>query len=108
MGQGDRGANLPQADDTLITSHASRVWEIEIANGAYDVFLVVGDAANPSGPHAVRVEGVVVLDGTATVGAEFLRVSSLVHVSDGRLSVEIGGGGGPTALCQLVIATAGG
>ena len=102
----DRFANVPQVDDTFAFSEVARVWEFGLSDGVYEIFLVVGDAVSASGPHLVSIEGVPVVAGTLTNGGEFLRTGSPVHVTDGRLTVGIGGSEGSTNLCQVVVAMA--
>ena len=46
----ERGRNVPQVLDTFIFSSAVRTWEMELANGFYDVWLSVGDACVRPGP----------------------------------------------------------
>jgi hypothetical protein len=69
-----------------------------VANGEYDVWVSVGDASYASGPQRLAVEGQVVVNDEATVAGQFLERTARVTVTDGRLTLLVGGAGGYTAL----------
>ena len=102
----DRGQDVPQVLDTFVLSQQPRVWNLELADGVYEIWLSVGDPSHPQSAQRVVVEGATVIEGESTGAREFLDRSALVVVSDGWLSVEIGGGGGITVLNQIVVAPA--
>ena len=102
----ERGSNVAQTHDTFVFSAATATWELDLPPGTYDVIVSVGDARYGQGPHQVVVEGITVLSGTSTNAAEFVEATTTVTVDDGRLTVDIGGGGGVTAINQIIIATA--
>src|SRR5262249_51413446 len=83
-----------------------RTWEVTLANGTYEVLVSVGDACCTQGPQRVIVEGTTVIDGTVTAAGEFVEKSAVVQVSDGRLTVQIGGPGGNTVWNQVVVTAA--
>jgi PKD repeat protein len=87
-----------------VTNPAAATWELAAANGTYLVTLVAGSPLW-TGYHRVVVEGVLVVDNVATGAGGFVTVTDVpVVVSDGRLSVTIGGIAGSskkTKLCYL-------
>ncbi len=102
----ERNQNVEQVRDTLVFSTSPRTWEIEMDNGYYEVWLVAGDPRYAQGPHRVRVEGTPAIEDLSTSTGEFIEVKTGAHVTDGRLTVEIGSTLGTTVLNQIVIATA--
>lgn len=86
------------AQSSFVFTSAERTWELELANGDYDVTVSVGDCAYAQGPQRVVVEGTPFVEDERTASGSFLVRTRKVRVMDGRLSVTIGGGGGVTAL----------
>jgi hypothetical protein len=82
--------------DTLIhlQKGAAAIWEIEIPNGNYKLFLVGGDPDNTDQTNNFDVEGVVVVDPDGQVGNgfDFDEWEVIVTVSDGRLTIQPGPG----------------
>ncbi|HOW65234.1 MAG TPA: Ig-like domain-containing protein [Verrucomicrobiota bacterium] len=72
---------------------AGRLWEIEIPNGRYNVFVVVGESDNTDSIYDLTAEGATIVKGTPTASTLWFETLSAVTVSDGRLSL----GNGPTA-----------
>jgi hypothetical protein len=96
-----------QPDPTLRTfcfSSPVRRFEIDLDPGDYDVTATVGDPCNPQGPQRVVAEGVTLINNVSTLANQYATGSGRVLVRDGRLSMDIGGGGGNTTLNKLVIA----
>ena len=91
-------ASTPPERDSFVRSTDPRVWELEVANGDYDVTVTVGDCSASSGPNRVVIEGDAVVDNETTAAGSFITRTRRERVQDGRLSVAIGGGGGPTSL----------
>ncbi len=71
----------------------ARLWEIELPNGWYNVFIVAGDPSNFDSVYDVTAEGVTIVRGTPSDGVRFFEGMGAVEVTDGRLSI----GNGPTA-----------
>ena len=70
------------------------LFEFALANGRYQVTIGVGrpGAAYPGDPHNATVEGIVIVDDEITTDATLqIRRSVTVELTDGSLSVEIGG-----------------
>ena len=83
----------------------SALYEIVLPNGPYDVELAVGDAANPQGPQRVLVEGLVAVNNESTTANQFLKRKKRVLVVDGKLTLEVGGATGNTALNYVTVMT---
>ena len=86
-------ANAPDRRyDTLVhlQKGAPAVWEIEIPNGNYQLFLVGGDPGYTDQTDSFDVEGVIATDpdGQAGNGFDFDEWELLVTVADGRLTIK--------------------
>jgi hypothetical protein len=103
----ERNAPVAQVLDTFVFSVQHRLWQIDLVDGFYEVWISAGDPSFPQGAHRVRVEGVEMIHDESTAAGEFLERRAVVHVADGRLTLEIGGTSGLTAINQIVIASAG-
>ncbi len=101
----DRNLITNQLLDTFVFSSTSRVWEIDVPNGTYEVTFSIGDALYTQGPQQVKIEGATVIGALTTAAGQFTTSKSTVTVSDGRLTIEIGGGGGNTTLNFVTIAS---
>ena len=100
----DRNVNADQSLDTFCFTTPVRKFEIDLDPGDYDVTATAGDAGFAQGPQRVVAEGVVLINNVMTAPNVFATGTSRVRVRDGRLTVEIGGGGGNTTLNKLEIA----
>jgi hypothetical protein len=84
-------------------------WMMNLPDGRYRVTVRVGDPVSDQGPHHVRVQDVQVFDRVFTREGELTERSAEVTVSDGRLTMRVGGGGtgqdgtSDTVLQSLVI-----
>jgi hypothetical protein len=106
-GYSDNG--LDQRLDTLIHMQyddiggtngtpAEGAWEIEVANGSYEVTVSVGDPDVDSKPadfptHHINIEGVTAVDQFESVGGDgaltrFTTATVEVEVNDGRLTID--------------------
>ena len=90
-------ANSPdQRYDTLnhMQYYGEFSWEIAVPNGTYQVHLVAGDPTHDDSVYKIDVEGVRVVDGTpsSATGNFWVEGTSVVNVSDGRLTVSNGAG----------------
>lgn len=79
------------------------VWELALANGAYDVHAVAGDPSFFDSVFRLAFEGVLVISGTPTATAPFIEGTALVQVSDGRLTVRSAAGGSNNKICFVEI-----
>jgi len=107
----DRNSSLSpdQRYDTfnqMQKSGGSRVWEIAVPNGTYQVFLVAGDPASYSGVYRINVEGMLTVNGTPASGARWISGTKTVTVSDGRLTVSNATGSSNNKICFIEITSA--
>lgn len=103
----EQGAPVPQVLDTFARSSETAEWNLVVpAAGFYEVWLSVGDPSSAAGPHRVVVEGLPVVLSETTAPGAFLERHAGGYVADGLLTIEIGGGGGPTTLNYVVVAQA--
>jgi hypothetical protein len=90
----DRGSSnaIDQRYDTLLhlQKGADAIWEIELPNGTYDLFMVCGDPDNTDQTDTFDVEGVIVADPDGQDNFDEYNVT--VVVSDGRLTIKPGPG----------------
>ena len=90
----DRNVNTDQRLDTFVYVGAgtTATWTYALPNGSYLVTLAAGDAQWAQGPHRIEVEGVVVINNVTTAVNEYVTLTDIpATVSDGQLSVKIGG-----------------
>jgi hypothetical protein len=99
----DRDLNPDQSLDTFCETDAARRFDIDLEPGDYDVGAVVGDPLMARGPHFVVAEGTVLVGGVTTVANAYVTGTGRAYVRDGRLTVDVGGGGGTTTLNTLSI-----
>ncbi len=105
----DRNLNPDQRLDTLVaTSHDGAgtlaTWNYNLPNGAYLISLASGDPGYAQGPHRVEVEGIVVVNNIPTTANTYVTITDFpVVVSDGQLSVKLGGTAGNSMLNYLEI-----
>ncbi|MGL5833053.1 MAG: hypothetical protein ACRC1Z_07440 [Waterburya sp.] len=73
---------------------APAAWEYDLANGEYEVTVGVGDPDYGDSNHVINVEGENLISGFAPgAGSQgFAEGSSIVEVTDGRLTVDAIGG----------------
>jgi RHS repeat-associated protein len=102
---------LPQYDtyNGIQPNGPAGTWEIALANGTYPVVVVMGDCASKMQTNNVVIEGEAQTDtdpaepdGGYTRG-DFDGYSSLVTVTDGRLSISAGTGSLTPKLCFIEI-----
>lgn len=85
----DRGVNSSQLLDTLCQFHEGGVWELALPNGRYSVLASVGDPSIQS-IYTLVVEGVTYWRVRAIGPNQFLSNTSLITISDGRLTISQG------------------
>ena len=104
----DRGSNSDLTEDTLIhlqypnnlvspiaqtSIKTPAAWEYDIANGSYYVTVGVGDSEFTDSSHTVNVEGESAISGfVPTEDSLFAEATTLVEVTDGRLTIDAVGG----------------
>lgn len=93
--------------DTLI--HLEKgddaIWEIAIANGMYNVYIVAGDAGYTDQTNNFDVEGVIVEDPDGQTG-NFDEFTLTVTVADGRLTLQPADGSSNSKICFIDITLA--
>jgi glucose/arabinose dehydrogenase len=88
-------------------SGANNAYEYAVPNGTYKVVVAVGDASNIDSHHYINAEGTSVISNfVPTTSNRFKVDSTVVSVTDGRLTVDANGGTN-TKICYLHISTAG-
>jgi uncharacterized delta-60 repeat protein len=66
---------------------ANRKWEIAVPNGRYEVRLVAGDPNFTDSKYKMNLEGQLALSGTPGGDVHWFRSTSIVDVTDGRLTL---------------------
>jgi hypothetical protein len=97
-----------RSDGTWYSTASPASWKASVADGQYDVTVVVGESkVNPSTIlHSVQVEGLSFVSGVATSPAKpFVEVTKRVTVAGGLLDVTFTGGQG-TKIVALSAASA--
>jgi hypothetical protein len=69
---------------------AGRSWEIEIPNGRYNVFAVMGESDNTDSVFDLAVEDVSIVTGTPSAAVHWFEGLGAVSVKDGRLTLSNG------------------
>jgi hypothetical protein len=82
-----------------------RIWEIELPNGTYDVFLVCGDSNHTDQINNIDIEGVVVDDPDGEDNYDEYSVT--VEVVDGRLTIQMAEGASNAKIMFVDIDTPG-
>jgi hypothetical protein len=82
---------------------ANRFWEVALPNGKYMVRLVAGDPSNTDSVYKMNLEGKLALSGTPSGDTRFFRQTSVVQVSDGRLTLSNAPGAVNNRICFLEI-----
>jgi hypothetical protein len=75
----------------VVNSQPAR-WEIDLPNGHYRVAFLCGDYVTTA-THRVALEGQVVIQDVPTIAGQFFERGNIpVQVTDGRLTMTVGGG----------------
>ncbi|MFQ5705551.1 MAG: thrombospondin type 3 repeat-containing protein, partial [Gemmatimonadales bacterium] len=91
-----RERNSCDTDPTLTTflvTGEQRMWEVELANGSYDVTVSLKDCLQSRLQQTIVVEGVTIVDSQDVPAATLFETTAQVVVGDGRLTVVMGGNG---------------
>ncbi|MBN2314009.1 MAG: hypothetical protein JXM79_08770 [Sedimentisphaerales bacterium] len=93
-----------QRYDTLIhlQKGADAIWEIEVPNGNYTIFMVCGDAGYTDQTNTMDVEGVIAVDPDGQAG-NFDEFELIVTVADGRLTIKPAPGSSNSKICFVDI-----
>ncbi len=103
-----RGVNPDPKLDTLVFSQSVATWNYTIANGSYLVSLAAGDPSYDQGPQRVLIEGQTAINNISTAAGSFQTVTDLpVTVTDGQMTVVIGGTSGYTTPNYVIIRPSG-
>ncbi len=103
--------NAPdQRYDTInhLQKGAPGVWEIELPNGTYNLFLVCGDPSYTDQTDNFDVEGIILEDpdGQAGDGFDFDEFEVTVELTDGRLTITTSEGADNAKICFVDIESA--
>jgi hypothetical protein len=66
---------------------ANRSWELAVPNGTYEVRLVAGDPTATDSKYKMNLEGQLALAGNPAGDTHWFRSTSIVNVTDGRLTL---------------------
>ncbi len=82
-----------------------KIWEIELPNGTYNLFMVCGDAEHTDQMNNFDIEGVVMEDpdGTAGTDFDFDEFEVTVELTDGRLTIQPAEGADNCKICFVHI-----
>lgn len=82
---------LDSSNTTAVKTPAA--WEYAVPNGTYTVTASVGDKSPYDSDHSINVEGINAINlFQGSSSQEYKKASVVVEVSDGRLTVDAGGG----------------
>jgi hypothetical protein len=100
----ERTTNPDITLNTFVFTTPVMTWNYLIPNGNYLVTIASGDPDWAQGPHRVVIEGKPAITDLSTIKGQFIKVSDVpVTVSDGSLTIEIGGTAGSTLLNYVTI-----
>ncbi len=100
----ERAVQADQRLDTFVFVGPTTpvTWQYDLPNGDYVVALASGDPSWSQGPQRVVVEGQVVIQDQTSGPNSYLTVENLpVTITDGALTVTVGGSSGNTLLNYL-------
>jgi hypothetical protein len=99
----DRNAHADQRYDTLIHMWRTdpRTWEVELPNGYYAIWLVMGDASYTDQVNTMDVEGVILTDPDGQ--DNFDEYNAIVQVTDGRLTISPDASADNAKICFIEI-----
>jgi glucose/arabinose dehydrogenase/PKD repeat protein len=103
----DSAASPDQRYDTLDhmqkPSNPNASWELAVANGSYDVHVVMGDPSNLDSDFELNVEGVKVVSGKPSATSHWVEGTKTITVSDGRLTLTNATGAANNKVCFLEV-----
>jgi hypothetical protein len=82
-----------------------KIWEIELPNGTYNLFMVWGDPSYTDQTNTIDVEGTILADpdDQAGTGFDFDEFEVTVEVTDGRLTIQPAEGADNCKICFIDI-----
>ncbi|MBC8121183.1 MAG: Ig-like domain-containing protein [Gemmatimonadaceae bacterium] len=84
---------FPPSSSSTTAVKTPAAWEYALPNGTYTATVSVGDKSPYDSTHSINVEGVNAIDlFQGNSSQEYKKASIVVEVSDGRLTVDAGGG----------------
>ena len=95
----------PRLDTFVFVSpNQSPTWQYTLPNGKYLISLASGDPRWAQGPLRVVIEGITAVDNSRTSRDTYLIVNDFpVTVSDGNLSLSLGGTNGHSLLNYIIV-----
>jgi chitodextrinase len=89
------------------TGAAPATWNYVLPNGSYLVSLAAGDSSYAQGPHRIDIEGARAVNDVSTQPNVFVTVTDFpATVSDGTLTLKLGGTSGNTMINYVIIKSA--
>ncbi|MDP6358730.1 MAG: FAD-dependent oxidoreductase, partial [Planctomycetota bacterium] len=85
--------------DGFVFTRKQDVWECKVENGRWKVYACFGDAEHPQPGQQLSIESKVIAKKIDTSAGQFHEVTTVVTVSDGRLTVTIGDPDGGSNTC---------
>ncbi len=74
-------------------------WELALANGTYDVHVVMGDPSHLDSDFRLNAEGASIVNGTPSAASHWLEGTRTITVTDGRLTLTNAVGAANNKLC---------
>ncbi|MBA3684973.1 MAG: right-handed parallel beta-helix repeat-containing protein [Planctomycetes bacterium] len=102
----ERNATADQRYDTFIYTQnwgVNKNWEIAVPNGTYSVRVVLGDPSAFDSYYKMAIEGVLAVEGAPAANAPWRQGTSIVTVSDGRITLSNPVGARNNKLCFVDI-----
>lgn len=106
QGTRDRNSSLSpdQSYDTMIHVAPNGKWEANLPSGTYTVTICAGDPGYPFGTPSIQVEGNIVMAGEVlSKTMMWIKKTSQIEVTDGRLTLTFTGSTDPARLCWVKI-----
>ncbi len=105
----ERSTSVDQRLNTFlyVSWQQEATWEYAVPNGQYLLTLLSGDPDRRRGPQRILVEGIPLFTNITTGPGEFIYLTKVpIRVTDGQLSIQIGGTSGQTLLNFVEIISA--
>ncbi|MBN1807323.1 MAG: hypothetical protein JW837_18905 [Sedimentisphaerales bacterium] len=101
-------ANAPDQRYDTLNHFRGAIWEIEVPNGTYNLFIVCGDPSYIDQTNNIDVEGTLLQDPDDQAGDDFDfdEFEVTVEVTDGRLTIQPGEGQDNSKICFIDIESA--
>ena len=74
-------------NDSHISMNRGDSWSVQVPNGWYNVYALMGDSRTLGGNYRLRAEGNLIVNGKPYTGFPFIEGTGTVHVTDGRLTI---------------------